>query len=301
MNPYKIKISQLRAFVTVAERGNFGTAALELGMSQSSVSHAIATLEEELGVILLSRGRRGAHLTSVGERIFVHAKAVLAPLADIVAEANQARGLQGGSVRIVAFRSIATHVLPKVLVRFQTYFPNIKVILQEYEETPEIEQVLRQGKADIGFVQSPYRKDLDTFKLLQDDYVVLLPPDAPWEKKQLTWQELASYPLIISTTKCCSTVFRPYLQRSQVPLKIAYEIREDSTILSMVSQGLGAAILPRLAAEPIPAGIKMCFLPVPLKRVVEVATLKNANHPPAVFAFLDVLKQASNSDWQVAG
>jgi DNA-binding transcriptional LysR family regulator len=74
------------------------------------------------------------------------------------------------------------------------------------------------------------------------------------------------------------------------PLKVAYEVNEDSTIVSMVVQGLGAAILPRLAAEPLPAGVQVYSLPVPLERVIGVAILSNVLHTPAVFAFLDALR-----------
>jgi hypothetical protein len=64
----RIKLSQLRALVAVAECGNFSEAALHLEVSQSAVSHAIATLEDELGVVLFTRGRHGATLTPIGER-----------------------------------------------------------------------------------------------------------------------------------------------------------------------------------------------------------------------------------------
>lgn len=60
----------------------------------------------------------------------------------------------------------------------------------------------------------------------------------------------------------------------------------------MVVQGLGAAILPRLAAEPVPAGVHTCTLPVPLERVIGMAVLANALQTPAVFAFLDTLRGA---------
>lgn len=69
-----LKISQLRALVAVAEHGNFTSAALDLGLSQSTVSHAIATLEEELGVVLLFRGRHGAILTPIGEQVIQEAR-----------------------------------------------------------------------------------------------------------------------------------------------------------------------------------------------------------------------------------
>lgn len=70
INPYKLKISQLRALVGVADYGNFSEAALQMDLSQSAISHAIASLESELGVILLSRGRHGANLTPVGNGLF---------------------------------------------------------------------------------------------------------------------------------------------------------------------------------------------------------------------------------------
>lgn len=72
-------------------------------------------------------------------------------------------------------------------------------------------------------------------------------------------------------------------------MNIAYEVREDSTIVSMVVQGLGAAILPRLAAEPLPPRLQACTLPIPLERIIGVAVLANTLQTPAVFAFLDVL------------
>lgn len=62
-----MKLSQLRILVAVADRENFSEAALDLEMSQSAVSHAIATLEDHLGVILFLRGRHGDRLTPVGK------------------------------------------------------------------------------------------------------------------------------------------------------------------------------------------------------------------------------------------
>ncbi len=72
---------------------------------------------------------------------------------------------------------------------FKPIFPILRLSYKSTKK-PEIEQALRQKKANIGFVQSPSRKDLETFELLRDEYIVLLPPHAPWENKQLTWQEL---------------------------------------------------------------------------------------------------------------
>lgn len=73
----QMKLSQMKILVAVADRSNFSEAALHLEMSQSAVSHGIAALEEHLGVILFLRGRHGAHLTPVGERIVEHAREIV--------------------------------------------------------------------------------------------------------------------------------------------------------------------------------------------------------------------------------
>ena len=73
-------------------------------------------------------------------------------------------------------------------------------------------------------------------------------------------------------------------------LHIAYQFKTDSTIVNMVAQGLGATIIPRLAAEPIPPGLQVFSLPVPLFRIIGMAMLANSLQTPAVFAFLDLLK-----------
>ena len=290
IDPYKLKISQLRTLVAVADYKNFSEAALHLNISQSAVSHAIATLETELGIILFHRGRNGAYLTPVGEQLILPAQEILDLLQKMVTEANRVKGLEGGNVRVVAFRSAATHILPTLIAQFRDRFPSITVSIIEIDEHMEKESILRSGQADIGLVHLPCSEEFETWKIFRDEYVVLLPRSLELNQIQLTWKQLATYPLIISAIDSCSTRIRKYLQSSAESVNIAYQIKQDSTITSMAIQGLGAAIMPRLAAEPVPEQLKVYFLPVPLERIIKAAVVKNALHTPAVFAFLDVLK-----------
>ena len=290
IDPYKLKISQLRILVAVADYQNFSEAALSLNISQSAVSHAIATLEAQLGIILFNRGRNGAYLTPVGEKLILPAKEILDLLQKMVTEANRAKGLEGGNVRVVAFRSAATHILPTLIAQFRHRFPLITVSVTEVDEQIEKERILRSGQADIGLLHLPCSDEFETWEILRDEYVVLLPRSLELNQTRLTWKQLAKYPLIISAIDSCSIKIREYLQRSEESVKIDYEMKQDSTIISMAIQGLGAAILPRLAAEPIPPQLEVYSLPVPLERIIKAAVLKNALHTPAVFAFLDALK-----------
>lgn len=298
MNLESIKLSQLRSLVAVATHGNFSEAALHLEVSQSAVSHAIASLEDELGVVLLSRGRHGATLTPIGEQIVCHAQEILQLVSVIGKEASLSKGLQGGHVRIVSMRSAATHLLPSVIAQFRQRFPKINLTLLECRGDDQIEQSLREGRADVGIICLPPADDFQTWELMRDEYIVLLPPDAHVPAGQLTWEQLAAYPLIMPPrTDYCSTLIRAHLTRLGQPIDAAYEIQEDSTIVSMVMQGLGATIMARLAAEPLPPDARIYHLPVRLERVIRSAVLTDALHSPAVYAFLDTLKQVGQSSY----
>lgn len=290
VDPYKIKISQLRILVAVADFQSFSEAALHLEISQSAVSHAIATIEAELGVILFNRGRNGADLTPVGEQLVLPAKEILNLLQKMATEANRAKGLKGGNVRLVAFRSAATHILPALIAQFRRQFPLIKISVIDVEEHFEIENILRSGQGDIGIVDLPCSPEFETWKIYQDEYVVLLPRSLKLHQTQLTWEQLTTYPLIISVNNSCSLKIRQFLQRSLKPVNIAYEMKQDSAMTSMAMQGLGAAILPQLAAEPLPEQLKAYSLPIPLERIIKAAVIKDALHTPAVYAFIDTLK-----------
>jgi DNA-binding transcriptional LysR family regulator len=171
-----IKLAQLRALVAVANHGNFSEAALHLNLSQSAISHSIASLEEELGIPLLIRGRYGAIPTPTGERVIAHARQMLKLLEAIEQEALRERGLQGGKLRIGSFRSAATHLLPPILSRFRSRFPNIEITILEHDEYAGVEEDLREGRVDLGFTHLPCGSEFETFEILRDEYVALLPP-----------------------------------------------------------------------------------------------------------------------------
>lgn len=286
----QMKLSQLRILVAVAERGNFSEAALHLEMSQSAVSHAIAALEEHLGVVLFARGRHGAHLTPVGKRVVEHAHEIVYRAEEITKEAELAKGLKGGQVRIASFRSVATHILPGAIAKFHQRFPSITVSLTEHDDYPHVEQALREGRTDIGFTFMLASDDLEAWEVLRDEFVALFPPTFKPANALLTWEELVREPLIMPPVNYIM-MQRVYelAQASGHSLKVTYEVGTDATIVSLVAQGLGTTILPRLAAEPIPPNVQVYSLPVPLERVIGVAVLANALHSPAIYAFLDTL------------
>ncbi|RZM74904.1 LysR family transcriptional regulator [Leptolyngbya iicbica] len=288
------KLSQIRALVAVADFGSFGEAALELGLTQPTVSHAIATLEDELGVILLARGRHGAQLTPAGTAVTQQAREVLHLLEQMQQTANLHKGLQGGEVRIATFRGAAANLLPRMVAQFNKEHPAIAVTITEHYDFGYVEEQIRCGKADIGISFLPTSEEFESWELMSDPFWVLLPPTAEPPDPTLTWEQLMALALIVyPEDNSCFEAVQAHFQRAGFTLKPRYQFRETSTILSMVAQGLGAAIVPSLSAHPIPPGVSIARLPVPLERQVGAIVLAEALHPPGVFAFLQLLQQRS--------
>ncbi|KPQ34510.1 MAG: Transcriptional regulator [Phormidesmis priestleyi Ana] len=285
-----MNIFQLEVLSTVVERGTFSDAALDLEVSQSAVSRAIAALEAELGVPLLSRGRFGAKLTPVGERVLNHAHKMLDLKEHIDYEVNLEKGLYHSRLRISSFRSAATHLLPASIARFRQQFPSVEVTLSELDPAG-VEQSLREGQTDIGLIPLPRSEEFNTIEIARDEYVVLLPKTDSPPPKNLTWEDLSPLSFILFNYAECTSAVKGHWAQCGQSFEVGYVIKEDSTIVSMVAQGLGAAVLPRLAALPIPDGVYVRSLPTRLSRIIGAATLATTPHAPAVKMFLDVLSQ----------
>ncbi|MBE7384105.1 MAG: LysR family transcriptional regulator [Leptolyngbya sp. SIO1E4] len=294
-----LKLSQLHLLIAIADHGSFSEAALQLQMSQSAVSYAIAALETELGVTLLSRGRYGACLTPVGEQVVDRARQIMYLMTDIFKQANLSRGLQGGHMRISSFRSAATHILPEVIAKFCRCYPKIAISIADHDDRPDVETDLRRGRADIGITYLPTGNEFESQELMRDEFVMLFPPAFHPKGDHPSWQDLMHYPLIMAPDgDGCDAMVYAHCAKHGINLQATYQIRSDATIVNMVAQGLGVAISPRLAAEPIPAGVKVYSLPLPFFRVICAITPADALLTPAAFAFLDLLKSTFHSRLQ---
>ena len=290
-----IKLSQIRSFVAVAKYGKFNQAAVELDLTQPTVSHAIATLENDLGVQLLFRSKKGVNLTPAGESVVIHCHQILQSIENIQQEANRYKSLGGGKIRISAFRGASAQLLPKIRACFKTKHPQIAIEIIEEKDCPQVEQMVREGKADLGFTILPTIKELETIEVLRDDYIVLLPPDPKLItdiENQISWTQLLSIPIIsYPNQNSCYKQIKGYFQAEGHQFQPAEQVRESDTIVNLVATGSGAAILPQLSVFHIPEGVSVCQLPKPLQRIVVAATLKDSDLSHAVWALIDFLKQ----------
>lgn len=285
--------TQLQAFVTVAESGSFTRAARQLRSSQSAVSHSVAALEQTLGVALFVREACGVRLSLAGEQTLEHARAVLRNKEAIYREAGAARDLSDGIVRVGSFGPTSSrHLLPPILEACAKRHRRLSVRIVEGSDQ-EVEQWLREGELDAGFVNLP-NDEFETLQLARDEMVVLLAADSPLAAEaRVPPERLADLPFIISTGGC-EPLVRELLDERLLDAR--YHIREVQTIVDMVRQGIGISIKPALSLPAeLPEGVVTRPLAPARTREIGIAWRDRSDLSPAVRAFIRVASDAGKA------
>jgi DNA-binding transcriptional LysR family regulator len=248
------ELRQLRHFIAVAERLHFGRAAAAVGISQPPLSRSIQDLERRLGVRLLSRTRRHVELTHEGAAFSQEAKRIIGHLETAVLQVQQMAAGDRGRLA-VGFIPLADYgVLPSVLKAFRASHPNITLALREML-SPEQITALSSRELDVGIVIPPLSGEEFAHLVLQrEQFVVALPAGHVLARGRgpLKVRQSASEPFVqvprdrssglhdIITRLTTAAGFAP---------RVAQEAIEMQTVVSLVSSGLGIALVPASVAN----------------------------------------------------
>lgn len=281
-----MNLPQLRAFAAVAGTGKVTDAAADLAVSQSAVSHALASLEAELGLQLIVRDRAGSTLTDAGRMLLPHARNALDAVNRLTDEATALAGLQRGRLRVAAFPT-ACQLLPPVIRAFRRRFPAVEVILLQGTDQ-EVSDWITTGIADLGVVTGP-RPDLASVPLADDEMLAALPSDHPLAGQAgIAVADLADDPFLLSAGGC-EPLIRRIHDEAGVPFAPAQRVHEMTTLLAMVREGLGISIVPELALRTGPDGLAALPLRPRAPRHLLLAWADMAGPGPAARAFLTCL------------
>lgn len=286
-----MQLRQLRVFLKVLEEGSFGRAALELDMSQPAVSQAIQGLEHDLGVRLLERGRFGARATEVGERIVAQARVLLQLESALEQEVALARGSVRGDLTLAVFESFEKHVLPGLLTRLRERYPEVQVRLVRVPETLEgYTTALTDGTVQVAFGAWQIPPMCIGWVLMRDRHLVLLPLTSPVSSEELDYADLEDMPLVLVADSECTTRLLAHLRAEGRDVGATLVAHGSEAVIEMVAQGLGAAVLPELAAGSLRDSVRT----LPFKgliRPINVVMPPHSLKVPVVRAFLRVVKE----------
>ena len=245
-----MELRHLRYFVAVAEELHFSRAAERLHIAQPPLSQQIMQLEDELGVRLLERTRRRVMLTDAGRLVLEEARRTLAQAERVVSAARRAAEGSIGFLRVGFSSSAPYTTLPAILRSFRAQFPEVALNLFE-RSTEEQVELLAAGAIDVAFVRRPVEnapESLIVKTILRERLVLALPHDHKLRnRRSVEVRSLRSEPFILFPRHAAPGLYDQIdsiCGRAGFKPKVAQEAVQMQTIVSLVSAGLGIAIVP---------------------------------------------------------
>ncbi len=265
-----MSISKYQVFLKTVSCGSFSKAAEAMNFTQSGISHAINSLESELGVKLLSRNRGGVVLTADGRAVLPKIEKLCAAHHSLVQTVEGLKDMDSGLVKIATFSSVSAQWLPRILKSFGELYPNIEFEVVTGDFYDQIEGWIVNGTVDCGFLRLPSVKRLQTYALHRDELQVIVPCDHPYaDRDPFPVSALAEEPFIQLEEGDDYEIMAAFDEMGIRP-NVKYIAREDRTILAMVSEGLGISLLPELMVRHSPTPIKVCHAPLHFYRTIGI-------------------------------
>ncbi|WP_111856240.1 LysR family transcriptional regulator [Acinetobacter oleivorans] len=286
--------TQLEIFALIAELKSFTATAEKLGISQSAVSHALKSLEQQWGINLISRSQSDIELTTTGQQLLTHVKELLSISNTLEKEVAAIHGLNEGTLRIGSFgASSSIYLLPEILETFRQRYPKIEIYIDEGEDK-EVAQWLLERRIEVGFLIMPDER-FDTFPLIEDRFVALMPSGYPLAQQlYIDPAQLENCPFIMTMAGSRYQV-ELILKNFNVKPDIKFYVSQILSIVSMVHNQLGVSIVSDMVITKellslYPNVVKRPFKPN-LKRSIGLAVKNKKHMSPAVKAFIEVAQE----------
>jgi len=284
----------------VARHGSFSAAAEALGYTQPAVSRQIATLEAEVGTVLVRRVPQGAVLTDAGRLLSERGAAVLSYLQDMEDELHALLGLEGGTLRLATFASAAGSIVPRAVALFRDSYPEVELTVEMYDPDESIPR-LRAGEFDLALSHDPradperrqQADDLDVVPLFDDPMYVAMPAGHTLcGAAGLSMADFSSEPWMLATGRTCpdARLFMRACHDAGFEPRIAFQNDDYGAILGFVAAGVGVALVPDMVTRAVRGDVVIRELdPAPPPRPISVI-LPSGYRSPAAGAMLEVLR-----------
>ena len=266
-------LTELKYLIAVAEEQHFGRAAERSFVSQPSLSAAIKNIEQELGVRVFERSKRGVAVTAVGAEIVAQARRTLEEAARIKTVARQGKNQLRGVLRLGVIHTIAPYLLPQLVASLRKLAPEMPLDIEE-NMTANLDRLLKAGEIDVAILALPYESPgIEVEPLYDEEFRVLVPQQhALARRRTIPIDELDGGELLLlpvghclrdQVLGACTEFSRP-----PPPGRLGNSLE---TLRSMVASGLGITVLPAtaLTERPLAALTKVVPFaePKPMRRV----------------------------------
>lgn len=244
-----LTLKHLRYFEALATHGHFGRAAEACLISQPALSLQIKELENIMGGPLVERAAREVRLTSLGEDLIQHGREILRQVEDLDALARKRSGPFAGRLRIGVIPTVAPYLLPRIVNSLSDSFPGLSLEPKE-TITPSLVRELLASRLDVAIVALPISvPELREFALFDEEFLLVRPasdanepvPNPPaLPKMQL---------ILLEEGHCFRDQALSFCNSSGVFARQIMEGSSLSTLVQMVSAGIGVTLIPEMARD----------------------------------------------------
>lgn len=287
-----MNLYHLRYFITLAEVQHYTKAAQMLLITQPSLSHAIAKLEEELNIKLFEKVGRNVVLTKCGQEFYIDAKNSIEML-DTGIEKARLTGIGGGKIDFAFLRTLGTNMVPMFVHKFLDTCKDAHIQFHFHTGmTADLVQGLRDRKYDMALCsRMPKERDITFIPVARQELVLITPKNHPLAgKKEIDLRETVEYPQIVFSKKTSLrlVIDRLFTKIGKQP-QIAYELEDDPVIAGFVENKLGIAVIPN---TPSLNDLELSVIKIVYpdwERIYDIAILKGSELTPAAAKFRDYI------------
>jgi len=244
-----MELRDLSYFLACVDSGSITAAARAVHAAQPTLSHALARLEAELGVRLLSRGARAPlRLTEAGQRVAERARQALAALGAVQDDLAEVKSGARGQLRLCAVQSVCVSLLPRALAAFANAYPGIELSVRTLA-AEKIAKAVASGQADLGFVAgapSFALRDVDRELLRREELVALVRKADPLSRrKQVRLAALAERPLVlVPGGTFTGEIIHEACRAAGFAPRVVLTLSSAEALCEVVRAGLALTILP---------------------------------------------------------
>jgi DNA-binding transcriptional LysR family regulator len=290
-----LDVRRLRLLRELALRGTISAVAEAFAFTPSAVSQQLSVLEREAGVPLLERTGRRVTLTPAGQKLVLHADAVLERLEQAAAELVDARQGLAGPLRIGTFPTAARVIVPAALTTLARRHPGMEPMVSEIDPAA-VANALRVGELDVAlihdydFVPSSAEPGLTTQPLFSESmYLASVSPGQASDISAISYWKDAFWITATPGTLCHAMTVRACQAAGFTP-RVRHQVDEFATVLALVAAGQGVALVPQLGLIDTPPEVVLTR--VPICRRTKIAFRSGADRHPAVTAIAAALRTA---------
>lgn len=277
-----------RVFLTIVQYSSFQKAAELHNVTPPAISHIVKQMEQEFGVTLFIRNRRGVTLTTTGERILPQIASIVQKEDMLLQYLSDLNGMEKGHIRLGIFNSMCKY-LPGLIYDFKAQYPHItfEIYQGSYEN---IIEWLKTGVVDIGFLSQTVNPNFPFYRIFSDPLMCILQKEAQTASDtEISLESLAGVPFIMQRESCDADASR-LIDKLKLDVRTVCHVVDDKTTVEMVKAGFGFAIMPLLTMYGFEKEVKMLPIVPAEERVIGACVLDTQDLAPAVRKVLGFIK-----------